>query len=264
MVNTSKKLFLKSAEILFGDLPNKEIIVSRITAIPVSARSVERRITDLAKNVTTKQIIGLKQAQAFSVALDESTDLDDLSRLGIIAQYIENNQTYEELCCLLLLYDTTKAEDILNAFISYFTEHDIDLSKSFCVTTDGAAAMVGNKKGFVKLLENHVGRKLLNFYCIIHQESLCAKTSSLNLGAVMTTVVKIVNYLVSHSSLVHRHFKSLLEEIDCEYGDLLLHSNVRWLSRGKVLTRFVCCLEAIKMFLDEKQKHVSELEDENW
>ena len=259
-----KETFLKSAEILFGDLPNKEIIVSRITAIPVSARSVERRITDLAENVTTKQIIGLKQAQVFSVALDESTDLNDLSRLGIIARYIENNQIYEELCCLLPLYDTTKAEDILNAFICYFTKHDIDLSKLFCVTTDGAAAMVGNKKGFVKLLENHVGRKLLNFHCNIHQESLRAKTSSLNLGAVMTTVVKIVNYLVLHSSLVHRQFKSLLEEIDCEYGDLLLHSNVRWLSRGKVLTRFVCCLEAIKMFLDEKQKHVPELEDENW
>ena len=126
-----KETFLKSAEILFGDLPNKEIIVSRITAIPVSARSVERRITDLAENVTIKQIIGLKQPQVFSVALDESTDLDDLSRLGIIARYIENNQIYEELCCLLLLYDTTKAADILNAFISYFTEHDIDLSKSF-------------------------------------------------------------------------------------------------------------------------------------
>ena len=55
-----KETFLKSDEILFGDLPNKEIIVSLITAIPVSARSVERRITDLAENVTTKQITGLK------------------------------------------------------------------------------------------------------------------------------------------------------------------------------------------------------------
>ena len=78
------------------------------------------------------------------------------------------------------------------------------------------------------------------------------------------TTVKIVNYLASHSSLVYRQFKSLLEEIDCEYEDLLLHSNVWWLSRGKVRTRFVCCLEAIKMFLDEKQKHVPKLEDENW
>ena len=223
---------------------------------------MERCITDLA-SVTTKQITGLKKAKVFSVALYESTDLNDLSRLGIIARYIENNQIYEELCCLLPLYDTTKAKDILNAFTSYYTKHGIDLSKFFCVTTDGVAAMVGDKKRFIKLLENYVGRKLLNFHCIIHQESLCAKTSSLNLGAVLATVVKIVNYLVSHSSLVHRQFKSLLEEIDCEYEDLLLHSNVRLLSRGKVLTKFACCPKAIQMFLDEKQKHVPELEDDN-
>ena len=134
--------------------------------------------------------------------------------------------------------------------ILYFGKHDIDLNKLLSVVTDGAAAMVGKKKGFVKLLENHVGRKLLNFLCIIHQESLCA--SALNLAYVMTTVVEIVNFIVSHSSLVHRQFKSLLQEIECENGDLLLHSNVRWLSGGKVLTRFVCCLEAIKVFLHEK------------
>ena len=80
----------------------------------------------------------------------------------------------------------------------------------------------------------------------------------------MKTVVEIINFLVSHSSLVHRQFKSLLQEIECEYGDLLLYSNVRWLSRGKVLTRFVCCLEDIKVFLDEKQKPFPQPNNESW
>ena len=57
---------------------------------------MERRITDLAKSVTTKQITGLKKAKVFRVAFDESTDLHDLSRLGKIARYIENNQIYKE------------------------------------------------------------------------------------------------------------------------------------------------------------------------
>ena len=47
-------IFLSSAEILFNDLPNKEIILSQIREIPISARSVERRITDLAEHVTIK------------------------------------------------------------------------------------------------------------------------------------------------------------------------------------------------------------------
>ncbi|XP_075210421.1 protein FAM200C-like [Lycorma delicatula] len=239
-------MFLNSAEILFGDLADKEIILSRIREIPVST---ERRITDLAENVIIKQTIGLKHSQVFSVALDESTDLNDLSRLTIVARYYENNHIYEDLCCLLSLRDTTKAEDKLTAFISYFAKHDIDLSKLFCVTIDGAAVMVGKKKRFVKLLKNHINQKLLHFHCITHQESLCAKTSSLNLDSVMTTVVKIVNFLVSHSHLLT--FKSLLQEIECEYGNLLLYRNVRWLSQGKVLTKFIGCLEAIKVFLNK-------------
>jgi predicted transcriptional regulator YheO len=46
--------FLSTAEILFNDLPNKETILSRIREIPASERSIERRITDMAENVTVK------------------------------------------------------------------------------------------------------------------------------------------------------------------------------------------------------------------
>jgi hypothetical protein len=166
----------------------------------------------------------LKQATVFSVALDESVDINDLARLAIIARYCEKVRVYEELCYLLALHETTKAEDILSAFVEYFKNQNIDLKKLFCVMTDGAAAMVGKKNGSIKLLENHIGSRLLSFHCIIHQESFCAKISSLDLRSVMETVVKIVHFKVSHSSLIHRLFKSLLQEIDSEYGDLLLHS----------------------------------------
>lgn len=67
MKNSSKKVFfLKSINILFSDLPNAETILSRIQEIPASARSVERRITDIAK-----QNVGLQKAAAFSDATDQ-------------------------------------------------------------------------------------------------------------------------------------------------------------------------------------------------
>ena len=108
-----------------------------------------------------------------------------------------------------------------------------------------AAAMFGKQKRFVKFLVNHIGRLLLSFHCIIHHESLCAKISLLDLRSVMETVVKIVNFIVSHSSLIYRQFKSLLQEIESEYGDMLLHSSFHWLSQGEVLNIFVSCLEAV-------------------
>ncbi|CAH1953705.1 unnamed protein product [Acanthoscelides obtectus] len=50
----------------------------------------------------------------------------------------------------------------------------------------------------------------------------------------MILVVKIVNKIRAQA-LQRRLFKTLADEIDCQYGELLLHSEVRWLSRGRVL-----------------------------
>uniref|UniRef100_A0A0L8HWL3 HAT C-terminal dimerisation domain-containing protein n=1 Tax=Octopus bimaculoides TaxID=37653 RepID=A0A0L8HWL3_OCTBM len=78
----------------------------------------------------------------------------------------------------------------------------------------------------------------------------------------METIVKIVNFIVSRSSMTNRQFKSLLQVSESEYTDLLLHSNVRWLSRVNVLNRFVSLLEEIKIFVEEK--HFPELNNEDW
>ena len=48
------------------------------------------------------------------------------------------------------------------------------------------------------------------------------------------------------------------------YRGLPLHSSVRWLSRDKVLLRFVKCLVEIKAFLIGQGKAYPELEKENW
>jgi hypothetical protein len=107
-----KETFLSSAEILFSDLPNKETVLSWIREIPASARSIERRTTDMAENVTVKQTTGLQQAAVFSVALDESVDVNDMARLSIVARYCDNDRIYDELCCLVPLGATAKGEGV--------------------------------------------------------------------------------------------------------------------------------------------------------
>ena len=53
-----KKAFLSCADVLFDDLLNKSTIISRIQDMPVSARTIERRITDNSyKDVNKKQTI---------------------------------------------------------------------------------------------------------------------------------------------------------------------------------------------------------------
>lgn len=261
-----KQTFLSTGEILFDDLPNKDTILARIRDIPASARTIERRITEMTQNVQKQQRDAIKRSFVFSVALDESVDINDIARLAIVARYFDDGSVYEELICLLPLQGTTRGEDIFSEFVKHFEKRNIDLNKKFCVTTDGAPAMIGRHKGFVSLLIERMGRSVLNFHCIIHQESLCAKISAGSLKSVMDRVVKIVNYIVGRSSLIHRQFKAFLQELESAYSDIPLHNNVRWLSRGKVLSRFVQCLGEIKSFLLEKNQvdAYPELEDKNW
>lgn len=57
-----------------------------------------------------------------------------------------------------------------------------------------------------------------------------------------------------------------MEENDAEHTDLLLHTDVRWLSRGTFLARFMELLPEIKDFL-KLSKHVdyhTKLEDHQW
>ena len=215
--------------------------------MPVSARTVERRISEMADNVTQQQTVALTITPVFSVALDESVDINDIPRLAVFARY-SDTEVHEELCCLKPMYGTTKGEDILKAFTDHFENRGVDIGKIFAITTDGAPAMVGKNKGFTKLVEEKIGHPILKLHCIIHQENLCAKISSFVLKKVMTTVTKIVNFVVAHSPLTHRRFQAFLEEVDSVYKDIPLHCSVRWLSCGKVLERFVGCFDEIKVF----------------
>ncbi|KAG9259865.1 general transcription factor II-I repeat domain-containing protein 2-like [Astyanax mexicanus] len=259
-----KEAFLSCAETLFDDLPNKDTVKTRIKDMPTSARTVQRRINEMAVDVRAQQTKGLTDASVFSLALDESVDVNDIPRLAVMARYCDTTTVREELCCLQPMPDTTRGDNIATVIMQHFVERGVDMRKVFAVTTDGAPSMVGKQKGAVKLIEEKVGHPIMKLHCIIHQENLCAKMSNSDFNDVMATVAKVINFLVKRSALTHRQFRSLLEEMDSEYADLPLHSAVRWLSCGKVLERFVSCIDAIKVFLAEKGQQYPQLEDEKW
>ena len=89
-----KKTFLNCAEVLFDDLPNKCTIISRTKDMPISPRIAERRITDMATDVTEQQTVALELANVFSAALDESIDINDNPRLAVVARYCSKGEIH--------------------------------------------------------------------------------------------------------------------------------------------------------------------------
>uniref|UniRef100_A0A3Q2UT69 DUF4371 domain-containing protein n=1 Tax=Haplochromis burtoni TaxID=8153 RepID=A0A3Q2UT69_HAPBU len=232
-----KETFLSSSEVLFNGLPNKDAIKARIQDIPASARTVELRIQEMGDNVRAQQTAGLREAQVFGVALDESVDINDVPRLAVMVRYCDV-AVQEELFCLTPMPETTRGEDIAKVFKECFDEQGIDITKIFAVTTDGAPAVVEKHRGAVTLIEEQVGDPIMKLHCIIHQENLCSKISNSDLHDVMPTVAKVVNFIVKRSPLTHRQFQSLLEELDSSCKDIPLHCAVRWLSYEKWVENF--------------------------
>ena len=132
------------------------MIISRIKDMPVSARTVERRISEMADNVSEQRTAVLTTTPVFSVALDENVDINDIARLVVFARY-SDTEIHEELCCLKPMYGTTKGEDILKTFTDHFEDRGVDIRKIFAVTTVGAPAMVGKNKRFTKMVEDKIG-----------------------------------------------------------------------------------------------------------
>ena len=156
-----KEVFINCSEVLFEDLPNKNVIFSRIKNLSVSARTVERRVEDMVADIKMQQAVALQSVNTFSVALDESVDINDISRLAIIMRYCSDDNVQEELCCLSPMYGSTKGANILEKFINHFEKRQIDIKKIFAVTTDGAAAMVGRNRGFVTLIKEKIGHPVM-------------------------------------------------------------------------------------------------------
>ena len=77
---------------------------------------------------------------------------------------------------------------------------------------------------------------------------------------VMDVVVKTLNFIRSRG-LNRRQFKSFLVDMDSEYGELLYHTEVKWLSRGNVLKRFFALRNEIASFMKMKNMAVPLLTD---
>ena len=231
-----KEAFIEAADALFGEFKNKTEIVTAIKDMQLSRNTVTRRCEGMAEDVESQLKKDIDACECFSLQFDESTDVVDVAQLCVFIRMVfEDMRAKEELLTILPLKGHTRGEDIFSTFMDFVKKNKLPLFKLISITTDGAPAMVGRTNGFIALCKQSESfPDILNYHCIIHQQALCGKI--LNMKEVMDVAMKIV-CSVRARSLQRRLFRAHLEETGAEHIDLLLHTDVRWLSRGKFLAR---------------------------
>ena len=101
------------AEVIAVLDPNNRKLQRLISQTPVSRHTVERRISQISANVKDKLQRDLANATAFSLVLDESTDVTDNPQLAVFVRYVSSDVVVKEkLLDLIALKETTHGVDI--------------------------------------------------------------------------------------------------------------------------------------------------------
>ncbi|XP_076362635.1 protein FAM200B-like [Tachypleus tridentatus] len=101
-------------------------------------------------------------------------------------------------------------------------------------------------------------------HSIIHRYSLGSKSLPGNLKLVFEDVLKIVNFIKSRD-VNSRIFRELCKEMGEQYQVLLYHTDVRWLSQGKVVRRVIELRTALQEFLkQEESPFATKFTDKEW
>ena len=167
------------------------------------------------------------------------------------------------MCCKELK-ETTNGQDVFDVLNSYLAYCGLNRKNCVGICTDGAPEMSGCLEGVVPIAQKQ-NPNILRTHCFIHGEALVAKTLGTELKSTLDMVVKIVNY-IKMIPLKRRLFTKLCADMEAQHSTFIQLTEIRWLSRGKVLSRFYNLREELLAFCVQGnlKEFVECLSDYHW
>lgn len=192
------------------------------------------------------QLMAKLQKYKFSLQIYETT-IHNSSLLLFYVRYFELTCVNEEMLFIKFLLTDTTGETIFNRVKRYFDEKHIPVDNLIQIATDGTGATVGKYKGFISRMKE-VAPHITSIHCIIHRQHLAAKCLGGDMEESLHVAIGVINFIKSNA-LIDRLFQQFCEDED--YQTVVMHTEVRWLSKGKSLSRVVELWDKLILFLME-------------
>jgi hypothetical protein len=235
----------------------------QLDMISLSNDTVRRRIESMALNVKEKLIDQVKNSDFFSIQLDESTDVSNYAQLMVYVRYVFQTVIKEDFLFCEALSTRTTADEIFKKLNHFFVENGLNWKKCVGFCSDGARAMTGKHGGVASKIKL-VTENCTFIHCSIHREALVVKRMPEQFKLVLQEAIKVVNFIKSRA-LQSRLFTKLCSEMGSDHIQLLLHTEVRWLSRGRMLSRLFELHSEVQLFLGETNFELKDkLTDNLW
>ena len=220
----------KIVKTILGDKAEQEI-----RKISLSNNTIQRRNVDLSVNIEENVQTKLKSTLGFVLQVDESTDISGKPQLLAFIRFNDGNQIINEFLCCKKMSLTTKGQDIFDILSACLEKLNVSWNSYVGICTDGVPCMIGSIKGFVSPVQRE-NPNVVQTQCFLRRKVLVSKTIPNQLNQVLKQVVEIVNFIKT-IPLKSRLFEKICVDMDSLHKRLILHTEMRWLSRGKVLCR---------------------------
>jgi hypothetical protein len=258
----AEELILPAAIDMVSNMINPQE-ADKLKKIPLSNDTVSRRISDMVKDVQNQLKMQIKESTFFSIQCDESTDITNCAQFLCFIRYDCGHSIKENVLFCKSLPDHATGESLFKVFIEATEPFEIDWNKCISICSDGARALSGKNSGLIARLKTLMPNA--NWvHCFLHRQALAAKGMPDDLRQVLAEAIKVVNYVKSRP-LQSRLLENLCEEVGALHKHLLFHTEVRWLSRGNVLSRLFSLRSEMLLFLMDSKHELSHFfSDEKW
>jgi hypothetical protein len=143
-----KECIMKAAEIL---RPGKQHLFKTTS---LSENTVADRVNDLAGDIQCQLKEKCKDFEAYSTAIDESTDVTDTVQLAVCIRGVnEDFQLVVELLELVPMKGKTGTNEILSELVTLFSKYELPWGRMVGFLSDGAPAMIGKSNGVAAKLK---------------------------------------------------------------------------------------------------------------
>jgi hypothetical protein len=147
---------IKIASITYDDK-----IVSQIKAVPCSDNTVQRRIVEMAADVTDQVVEKIVLAKQFALQLDESTGISNEAEFVAFVRVSDKVEIAEHILFCNFLKGNATERAVFEVINDFFNEQKIKWQWYEAICTDGGAAMTGRFSGLVSRVKNKTVQLIL-------------------------------------------------------------------------------------------------------
>ncbi|XP_010643530.1 zinc finger MYM-type protein 6 isoform X2 [Fukomys damarensis] len=238
----------------------------KMKTISLSNNTIGYRIDELAADIEDQLIHKVRESKWFALQIDESSEFSAVTLLLCYIRFIDydcSDIKEELLFCIEMSSQVTgfKIFELINKYIdSKF------LNWKYCVglCTDGAVGETDRCSGLRAKIQEVAMNSVAFTHCFIHREHLAAEKLSPCLHEILLQSAQILSFVKSNA-LNSRMLTILCDEMGSVHVNLPLPAEVRWISRGRILTRLFELRHEMEIFLNQKDSDLAKyFHDEEW